>query len=144
MPLWNAPQATVAEVEAAQATADQALADSAVVWAEAVTTLNNLGNATPASLLVIAPVTGTLETVAIASTGVPTANIIAATTIGGVAVTNGTVTQVSADPAATVRTATATADNAVTALTTAVLVTFTATGNTVSMRSTVMVGFRRS
>ena len=144
MPLWNAPQATVAEVEAAQATADQALADASLVWSEVVFTISNLGITTPPTLNVIAPVTGTLETVAIGSTGVPNANLVAATSIGGVTVTNGTATQVSGDAAGTVRMATATAANAVTALVTSVLITFTATGNTVGMRSTVVLGFRRS
>lgn len=158
MPLWNAPAPTAAEVEAAQstaaaaqtaatiaqATADQALADAAVVWSEVVFTLSNLGSTTPPTVNMIAPVTGTLDSIIISSTGAPSVNVSVAATIGGVAVTGGSVAQQAADAAGLVRSSFATAANAVTTLTTSVLLTFTSTGNTTAMRSTVMVGFRRS
>lgn len=150
MPLWNAPQATAAEVEAAaaaaaaaQQTADQALDDASIVWSELVFTLG-LGTVTPASAMAIAPVTGTYVTTSISSTAQHNVSIPVTPTIGGTPITNGAATLLSTDAAGTVRTATATGANAVTAMTTSVLVTPTAVGNSVTGRLTVMCGFRRS
>lgn len=143
MPLWNAPQATVAEVEAAQATADQALADAALVWTEVVFIVNNLGP-TVSSMQVIAPVTGSYVTTSVVGTAQPSNSATATPTIDGVAVTNGAATLLSTDLAGTVRTATATGANDVTALTTAVLITVTSAGSATTYRLTVMCGFRRS
>lgn len=139
-----AVEAATTAAAAAQATADQALADASLVWAEVVFTLSNLGSVTPPAVNVIAPVTGTMDSIRVSSTGAPSVDVSVVATIGGVAVTGGAVTQQAADVAGVVRSSTATAANAVTALTTSVLLTFTATGNTVPMRSTVMVGFRRA
>jgi hypothetical protein len=129
---------------AAQATAEQALDDASIVWAEIVFALTSLGSVTPATLNIVAPVTGTFHTLSISSTGTPSVDVSVAATIGGVAVTGGSVAQQPADAPGVVRSSTTTAANAVTALTTSVLLTFTSTGNTTTMRSTVMVGFRRS
>ena len=136
-------EAATSAAAAAQATADAALEDAALVWVEVVFSVSALGAVSPATVNVVAPVTGTLETLAISSTGASSAAFTCAATIGGAAVTGGSVQQQANDPAGTVRTATATAANAVTALETSVLLTFTA-GGTTALRSTVLVGFRRS
>lgn len=140
--LATSVEAAVAAASTAQATADAALEDAALVWVEVVFSVTALGSVAPTTVGVISPVTGTLETLAISSTAASSATLTCTATIGGAAVTGGSVQQQANDPAGTVRTATATGANAVTALETSILLTFTA-GGTTALRATVLVGFRR-
>lgn len=129
---------------AAQSDATQALEDASLEWLVVVFTVSNAGVVTPGTIQLPAPVTGTIETMAISCSGAPNVNLTCSATIGGVAVTGGSVQQLAADAAGTVRSTTATANHQVTELVTSVLLTLTAAGNTVTLRATVMVGFRRA
>lgn len=151
MPLWNAPQATVAEVEAAaaaaaaaQQTADQALDDASVVKVQMTMNVTGLGGALPTPQRVIAPITGVLESAALTAAGQPNANVVVTPSIGGVPVTDGAVTLLSGDAAGTVRTAVATGANAVVEGVTTIVLTSTAVGNTVAFNMTLTLTYRRS
>lgn len=150
------PGVTPAAVEQAQATADaaasaaaaaqddatQALADAAVVWVPAVFT-HNITSVSPATVAVPAPVTGTLASIMTSATAQPSATVTLTCSIGGSPVTGGAVSVTSSTPADSVVSSTATANNAVTMGTTAVLVTATTAANG-NFRLVLLLGFRRA
>lgn len=135
--------ASTAAAEAAQATADAALAAASEVWITAGTFSSQLGSASPASMMVPAPVSGTLSRILVAATDAPDADIVVATSIGGTPVTGGSATLDAGRPGGTVAITAPTAGNVVAVGTTAVLVTPTTT-NTTSLRFTVVLGFTRA
>lgn len=113
-----------------------------MVWVAVVFSLNNLGVITPPSAEVAAPVTGELAEVLAVATHQPNQTITTTPNIGGVAVTGGAPQITASNPAGTVKTASPTANKSVTAGSTAVLITPSAGGNTISLRLTVMLGFK--
>lgn len=118
-----------------------AQADANLVWVTVGIFSVDIG-IVPSSILVPAPVTGTLTRVMAIADQAPDAAISVATSIGGAPVTNGTAT-IELGEGATVKSATPTAANATTLGTTAVLVTPTSS-NTVTIQMTVMLGFTRA
>lgn len=128
-----------AAVTAAQGDATQALADSAVVWL----TVYVADIVAPGSVFVPAPVTGTLTTLRMSLSAQPDMNYAVVSQIGGTPVTGGVVTVQSTDTPGTVRSATPSAANAVTAGTSSVeLILPDLQGN--QGNGVVLLGFTRS
>lgn len=112
------------------------------VWLPIVFTTGNMV-ITPATVSVPAPVTGTVIGLAVVATGQPNGTITFTPAIGGAPVTNGDVSLLATDAAGVVKHSTASGANAVTAFSSAVLITTTTANSAVpSFRVTLLVGFR--
>lgn len=134
-----------AAATAAQATAEQALDDASIVWVDGGTyTLTGPSVISPVSLPIVAPVTGTLEVVALAPNIATNQTVTFTTTIGGVTVTGGSVSYLSTDPAQVVKSSVATANHAVVGLSSVVIVSASTTSTSSGLRLTVALGFRRA
>jgi hypothetical protein len=130
---------------AAQATAEQALDDASIVWVDGGTyALAGPSIISPVSLPIVAPVTGTLEVVALAPNIATNQTVTFTTTIGGVTVTGGSVSYLSTDPAQVVKSSVATANHAVVGLSSVVIVSASTTSTSSGLRLTVALGFRRA
>lgn len=136
-------------VDAAQVFADlrpgvlSEAAGTNVVWVQGGQFTDGIGVVAPATIYSVAPVTGHLTHVAAVGNAQPNANITIPTSIGGVAVTGGTVVMLSTSPAGTVATAAPTAGNAVVEGVTSVAVT-PSTSNSGNIVFTVLLGYTRT